>query len=197
MNAHGRILARVGLPALLFVVAGAGTLLLIQRVRRNQGKVVPPHVGVLDNTPGLAEGEVVRLPRLPSLRNQYVELNSVKQKYLLCAFISTECATCAEDSPFWKDLIKETSASVAFYVISVDDDQSRVEKYARAYEFDDLPVLFDPEQQALTTFNIRFVPQYILLTPEGRVLARWNGVRRYNPKQTKAIDNLQGLRGRI
>lgn len=86
-------------------------------------------------------------------------------------------------------MIKETAASVAFYVISVDDDQSRVEKYARAYEFDDLPVLFDLQRQALTTFNIRFVPQYILLTPEGRVLARWNGVRRYALNKLKPSIN--------
>jgi hypothetical protein len=197
MNAPGRILRRVGLPALLFVLAGAGTLLLIQRTRRYQANAVPLHVEALDNTPGLAEGELVSWPRLPNLSNQYVELNSVKQKYLLFAFISAECAHCAQDQPFWKDLIKETAPSVAFYVISIDDDQSKVEKYARAYQFDDLPVLFDPEHKALATFNIRFVPEYILLTPEGKVLGRWNGLRRYDPKQTKAIDRLEGLRGRI
>jgi len=197
MNASGRKLIRVGLPVLLFIVAVAGTLWLIQRGRRNQATAAPFHVDAGDNTPGLTEGELVNLPSLPSLHNQEVELKSVKQKYLLCAFISAQCANCAQDQPFWKDLMKETAANADFYVISIDDNQSAVEKYARAYEFDDLPVLFDPAHQALTTFNIRFVPQYILLTPDGRVVARWNGLRRYDPKQTKAIDKLEGLRGRI
>lgn len=198
MNTLGRKLIRSGLPMLFFVLAAAGTFLLSQRARPNQAQTAPSlNVEALDSIPGVAEGQVVRLPRLPSLRNESVELNAVKQKYLLCAFISSECATCAEDQRFWKDVSKETAASVDFHVISIDVDKSMIERYAKAYQFDDLSVLFDPDRQALTTFNIRFVPQYILLTPEGKVVSRWNGLRRYDPKQTTAIDSLPGLRPRI
>jgi thioredoxin-related protein len=184
-------------PVLLFVIATSATFLLIQRWRRNEAKVAAPNIGSTEKTPGLAEGDLVNLPRLPSLHSDYVELNSVKEKYLLCVFISTACASCAQDHEFWKDLKTEAGDDVAFYVVSIDGERSTVEKYVKAYEFEDLSVLFDPQRQALVRFNIRFVPQYVLLTQSGKVLARWNGLRRYDPKQTKAIDKLEGFRERI
>ena len=127
MIGPGRIWVRLGVPVLLFALAFAVTLLLIQRWKRNEAKV-PPNAGSTDNIPGLAAGDSVNLPKLPSLRNDYVELNSVKQKYLLCVFLSAECASCAQDHEFWVDLKKETGENVAVYVIAMDVDQSTVEK---------------------------------------------------------------------
>jgi hypothetical protein len=86
---------------------------------------------------------------------------------------------------------------VGFYLISIDVDQAKVQGFAKAYEFADLPVLFDPQRQALTAFKIHFVPQYVLLTSSGKVMRRWNGVRRYDPNRQAATDNLDGLRERI
>lgn len=132
------------------------------------------------------------------LQNDYVDLGNVEQKYLLCVFISTDCGGCAQDEPFWKALRKEISEKqVAFYVISLDVDSSKVDNFAKAYDFNDLPVLFDPQRQALAAFKIHFVPQYVLLTPSGRVMGRWNGVRRYDPKQSSATDKLKGLLDRV
>jgi len=57
--------------------------------------------------------------------------------------------------------------------------------------------LFDPQREALVAFKIHLVPQYILLTPEGRIVASWKGLRRYDPKQQNAMDKLDGLRDRL
>lgn len=189
---------QVCLLAALFVVAATITILAIRRWRTTDTKAISQLQGSPDDIPGLAEGDLVSLPRLPGLKNDYVDLNTVKGKYILCAFISSECVGCVQDEPFWKDLRKEISdKNVAFYLISIDTDQSRVESLVNAYELQDFPVLFDPQKQAATAFKIKFVPEYVLLTPGGRVVARWNGVRRYEPKKQNATDKLKGLLERI
>ena len=42
-------------------------------------------------------------------------------------------------------------------------------------------------------FKISFVPQYVLLTSDGYVMDRWNGIQRFDPKRSNAIDKLNGL----
>jgi len=180
--------------ATLFLVATTLTLLAIQKWRSKQTNATSPPTGSMANIPGLAEGDTVNFAELPTLQNEYVDLKTVKNNYILCAFISTECEGCAQDVQFWKELKKEIDPrNVAFYVVSVDVDQSRVQRFATAHEFEDLPVLFDPNRQALTAFKIQFVPQYVLLMPSGKVIARWNGIRRYDPEHESATDKLEGL----
>lgn len=173
-------------------------MFMVQRWTRKQSAPVAQQGGSLEDIPGLGEGESVKLPRLPTLESGEVDLSKIGQKYLLCVFISTECAGCSQDEPFWKALRNEISEKqVAFYVIAVDADQGKVENFAQAYEFKDMPVLFDPQRQAIEAFRISFVPQYVLLEKEGRVLGRWNGIQRFNPKQSPAIDKLKGLGERL
>jgi hypothetical protein len=84
----------------------------------------------------------------------------------------------------WRDLSAEaTRRNVSFYLISTDESQGRVQKFAMAYSFDDLPVLLGQQNTVLHTFKIQFVPQYLLMTRDGRVVERWNGVTNYDAKQ--------------
>ena len=186
---------QVCLLAALFAIAVVTTIFFVQRWRKTETTVATTQQGSLDEIPGLAGGDVVQLPKLPTLKNDYVDLSTLEQKYLLCAFISSDCEGCSQDERFWKDLVNEISdKNVKFYVISVDRDQARVETFAKTYEFDNLPVLFDPQRQALDAFKIKFVPQYVLVTSSGKVITRWNGIRRYDPNHQKATEKLDGLR---
>jgi len=189
---------RISLVLTLFAIAAVATMLGIQRWRGAETKGVSQFGRSLDDIPGLSEGEQVSLPTLPSLQNDYVNLNTVKQKYIVCALVWTECSGCKEDQPFWKELDKELHEnSVAFYLIFLDNDQSRVESYLNAHDLKDLPVLCDQRGQAITSFRVQLVPQYVSVTPSGRVMGRWNGIRRYDPKKQNAMDNLKGLRERV
>jgi peroxiredoxin len=173
-------------------------MFMVQRWTSKESTPVAQHGGSLEDIPGLNEGESVKLPKLPGLESGDVDLGKTDQKYLLCVFISTECVGCSQDTPFWKALRNEISEKqVAFYVIAVDADQGKVENFTQAYEFKDLPVLFDPQRQAIEAFRITFVPQYVLLEKEGRVLGRWNGIQRFDPKQESAMGKLKGLGERL
>ena len=183
------------LLAALFIVAAGTTIFVIQKWRKTENTMTPTRQGSADEIPGLATGDVVKLPKLPTLKNDYVDLSTPEKQYLLCAFISTDCEGCSQDERFWKDLRNEiTDKGVRFYVISIDRDQAKVQTFARTYEFEDLPVLFDPQREALAAFKIQFVPQYVLLTTGGKVVTRWNGIRRYEPGRQNATEKLDGLR---
>lgn len=186
---------QVCLLAAMFIIAAGITMFIVQRWRKTENAAATPRQGSLDEIPGLVAGDVVKLPKLPTLKNDLVDLSAPEKQYLLCAFISTDCEGCSQDERFWKDLSNEISdKDVKFYVISVDRDQAKVQTFAKTYEFQDLPVLFDPQREALGAFKIQFVPQYVLLTSSGKVVTRWNGIRRYKPGGQSATEKLDGLR---
>jgi len=173
-------------------------MFIVQRWTRKQNAPVAQHRSSLEDIAGLSEGESVKLPTLPALESGEVDLSKTNENYLLCVFISTECAGCSQDEPFWKALRSEISEKqVAFYVIAVDADQGKVANFAQAFEFKDLPVLFDPQRRAIEAFRITFVPQYVLLEKEGRVLGRWNGIQRFDPRQSTPMGKLKGLNERL
>ncbi|HEX8070159.1 MAG TPA: hypothetical protein VF546_09430 [Pyrinomonadaceae bacterium] len=136
---------------------------------------------------GVVPGETVPLPELPALDGTSVALGKLDGDYLLCGFISDKCYNCAQDSEFWRDL-KGAAAQrrIAFYLINVASssaDPSSSRQFAAAMGFSDLPVLYDPRNEALNIFRVGATPQYVLLSTGGRVLARWDGVRHYDRRR--------------
>jgi peroxiredoxin len=133
------------------------------------------------NVDGLKIGETVDLPDLSTLDGKNFSLKQTPDDYLLCAVFTTQCPGCARDSEMWKDLNATAEKwRVPFYLISADDDSARVQRFAKAYGFEDLHVLFDPNKRILRALKITFVPQYLLFTRSGKVVRRWNGVQNYD-----------------
>lgn len=133
------------------------------------------------NVDGLKVGETVDLPDLSTLGGKNISLKQGSDDYLLCAIFTTECSGCARDSEMWRDLSAAAEKRrVPFYLISADADAARIERFAKAYGFEDLPVLFDPNRRIAPTLKITFVPQYLLFTRSGKVVSRWNGVQKYD-----------------
>ncbi|SRR6266567_4881029 len=186
---------RFSVLAALFVVSLAATMFAIHKWRGRRSPAPNTHEGSLENIPGLAVGDTVKLPTLPTLENKATDLSAREQTYLLLAFFSTKCEGCSLDQPFWKDLRKEIAGqSVAFFIVAIDVDQAAIQRYASSYDFADLPVLFDPQKSALAGFRIQFVPQYVLFSTDGKVIHRWTGIRRYEPGRGTAVDKLPGFR---
>lgn len=145
------------------------------------------------DVPGVSPGETVVLPELRDIDGKPFSISEVKDDYLLCVVFTTACPGCARDSEMWADINSEAAKHhVGLYIMSSDDDGPRVQRFARAYGFADLKVLYDPNRQLARALKISFVPQYILMTSRGRVIARWNGVQNYDshkPDKSK-IDKL-------
>lgn len=167
MKNFTQILTRAALLAIGFGM----TFMAIQSVTQTSLE----HKG--SSGPELYEGDVVDLPALPRLTGGMVDLKSLNQQYLICAVFSVSCPGCSMDSEFWADLKNACDEkNIAFNLISVDSDQARVEKFARAYGVETLPILHEQDDRAKTAFKLSIVPQYLLLSSGGKVIARWDGV---------------------
>lgn len=170
------------LPVVLFGLGCALTLFLMQKSpakeKSSAGKRERP------SAPGLAVGEAVAMPEVASLDGGRAVTVEAGGKGSVCVLVSVECANCSIEAEFWRDLHRESAdRGIGFYIISVDSDQSRVAKFVQAYGVEQLPVYFDPNASAIRTFKVAVVPQYLLIGAGGRILGRWDGVRRYRGKQ--------------
>jgi len=174
----------------LFVAAFGLVFFIIQRIRTEKQTVSTQDdkSGVV----GLSRGEVVTLPELSRLGGGTVSLSSLREKHLLVGFFSASCSACSKDSRFWRSLHEEaTRRHVAFYLIAIDGGPEEVEKFAKAYEFDDIPVLVDKTGAVAKTFKVSNVPMYLLLTSDGHVRERWIGLSHTNVDDQRAKEPAQ------
>lgn len=173
----------------LFVAAFGVVLFILQRNRTDEQTTWAQDKSALT---GLSRGEVVTLPELSRLDGSTVALGSLREKHLLVGLISTSCSACSKESKFWRSLHEEaTRRNVAFYLIALDREQENVEKFAKAYGLDDLPVLIDGTGRVAKTFEVSNVPQYVLLTSGGQVRERWTGLSHTNTDDQRAKEPAQ------
>ncbi|HEX8709357.1 MAG TPA: TlpA disulfide reductase family protein [Pyrinomonadaceae bacterium] len=170
----------------LFVVAAGLTFLAIRVLKPKPAASDSPQT-ITESLPGVSEGERVNLPELPGLTGESISLKGLRERYLLLAVFSTSCPKCAEDAGLWKDMLNEAQRKkVAFFAVSIDTDKERVKRFAQAHEFDTLPLLYDPQNQAKKALKSEFVPQYLLLTSDGLVIGRWDGVSFADTQEKRA-----------
>jgi peroxiredoxin len=173
----------------LLVAAFGLVLFFLQRNRTDEQTTWTKDKSALT---GLSRGEVVTLPELSRLGGGPVALGSLREKHLLVGLISTSCSACSKESKFWRSLHEEaTRRNVAFYLIALDREQENVEKFAKAYGVDDLPVLIDRTGRVAKTFEVSNVPQYVLLTSGGQVRERWTGLSHTNMDEQRAKEPAQ------
>ena len=178
MNTILKIFASI----IVFALASGATYFIVRK--RN---VVQPVNSVkrqqdtIEGVSGLSEGETVTLPTLTTLKGETVSLNNLKEERLLCVFISSQCSGCVRNLELWKDLSREsTRRGTAFYLVAVADEPSELERFISAYQLQELPLLYDPNQKVGAQLKVGFVPQYVLFTRSGQVVHRWDGIRPYD-----------------
>ena len=172
----------------IFLVA-AGAVYFSFSPRRPEA----PQQQSTDKLPGVAglnEGDVVNLPTLSTLDGQSVPLGQLKEKRMLCVFFSPACSGCAKDVELWRDLKDESAKrGAAFFIIDVGSDNEALKKLVAAYKLEALPVLFDPNHRIGPALKINFVPSYLLFASDGRLLHRWDGIRKY--ERAKGAEQLE------
>lgn len=178
----------------LFISAAAITTVAVRRWRKPDAKAALKTLEARNAIPGVAEGEVVGLPKVNDLNGDPLDLGGSKDRHHLFAFISTQCPSCIEDRLLWNELSQELiGKNVDLRIISVDRDRSEIQRFVEAHELKNLSILYDPHGEILSTFKIKILPQYVLVTSQGVVLRRWNGIQRYDPSVSSAIEKLDRL----
>jgi peroxiredoxin len=173
---------KIFVSIIAFAVASGATYLVVRKRNVVQPvNLVKRQQDTIEGVNGLSEGESVTLPTLITLGGETVNLGNLKEERLLCVFISSQCSGCVRNLELWRDLSREsTRHGTAFYLVDIADERSELEQFISAYQLQELPLLYDPNQKVGAQLKVRFLPQYVLFTRSGQVVHRWDGIRSYD-----------------
>jgi peroxiredoxin len=173
---------KIFVSVIAFAVASGATYLVVRKRNVVQPvNLVKRQQDTIEGVNGLSEGESVTLPTLITLGGETVNLGNLKEERLLCVFISSQCSGCVRNLELWRDLSREsTRHGTAFYLVDIADERSELEQFISAYQLQELPLLYDPNQKVGAQLKVRFLPQYVLFTRSGQVVHRWDGIRAYD-----------------
>ncbi len=173
------------LPAAVFVIAAGLTYLGVTHWPSPQSKTeTNDTIAEID---GLNVGEVIQLSELTTRDGKSIALNSMAMDRSLLVFFAPACPGCAVDAALWKSLNDESKRRGAgFYLIDVGQDRDARDKFVVAHDLANLPVLFDDNRKIGQMLKVHIVPQYLLVSNNGKVLHRWDGVRRFDQTPTSA-----------
>lgn len=124
---------------------------------------------IIDNIP-----ETKLDPVLNDINGKSVALSSLRGKYVLLAFWSTESRDCITENLQLKEFYRTYNRKgFEIYQISVDADEA---KWKSAVKFDELPWINvreeDPlRQKNVLLFNVKSVPANFLFDPQGNIIA--------------------------
>lgn len=167
------------LPVVVFVLAASLTYVGVTHWPNRQQQT-KKHNDTIEGIDGLNEGEVVALPELKTLNGEPAALAGVKTEKFLFVFFTPACPGCSLDAPLWRSLKAEADKrNTAFYLIDAGGDRAALDKFIAAYDLAALPILVSEGRSVAQTLKVNIVPQYLLIAKGGKVLHRWDGVRRY------------------
>jgi len=108
---------------------------------------------------------------LPSLEGRRVSLSDYRGKKLVIAYWASWCGPCLMEMPslggFYRSYHKPDSGFEVL-AISIDEDRSRAESYARAERLP-FPVLLDPDSRAADAYLVGAIPALFVVETNGRV----------------------------
>jgi peroxiredoxin len=170
---------RTALLAVIFVMAAALTYLGVTHWPKPEPQTTNPD-HTIAGIDGLVEGEVISFPALRTLKGEPAPLNTVATEKFLFVFFTPSCAGCSLDAALWRSLNEESAKrSTAVYLIDVGHDRTALQKFVEAYDLESLPVLISEGRSVGQVLKVNIVPLYLLVAKGGKVLHRWDGVRRY------------------
>ena len=129
--------------------------------------------------------------KLQTLDGKTVNFGSLKGKVVFLNIWATWCAPCVAEMPNIQKLYdKVGSDKIAFVMLSVDEGGvEKVKKFIDKKGFT-FPV-YMPASQIPQEFYSNAIPTTFIISPEGKIVAKQEGMADYNNKEV--IDFLQGM----
>ena len=121
--------------------------------------------------PAALQGKQAPEFSLPSLEGRQVSRSDYQGKKLVIAYWASWCGPCRMEMPslvgFYRAFHKPDS-EFELLAISIDEDRSRAESYARAERLP-FPVLLDPDSRAADAYSVGAIPALFVVEQDGRV----------------------------
>ena len=143
-------------------------------------------------TPNEVEEEVIASYdfELKSMDGEIVSFSSFQDKVVFLNFWATWCPPCIAEMPDIHNLYENTSDSVSFVMISLDQDHQKAKDFIKNKEFD-FPVYF-LNSSLPKTYNTSSIPTTYVISKEGKIKVENHGMAKYNSKKfRKLLSELQ------
>jgi thiol-disulfide isomerase/thioredoxin len=105
-----------------------------------------------------------------------IKLSDFKGKWVFVNFWATWCAPCRDEMPSMEMLNRRFGKDLVMMAVSVDDDQAQIARFF-GDEKPSFTVLWDREKKFTTVYGSRKFPESYLISPEGRIAAKFTGPR--------------------
>ncbi|MFY9589832.1 TlpA family protein disulfide reductase [Rickettsia endosymbiont of Halotydeus destructor] len=121
-------------------------------------------------------------------KNPY-SLVQFEEKTILLVFWATWCGACTKEMPDL-DILQNDFRKLPFAVIPVSQDDQGIEvikKYYKDYQISYLPIYHDYKNQLFKAFSIVGIPTSILISPEGKKIAKFVGNTNWHDEEIRKI----------
>jgi len=127
-----------------------------------------------DPNQAAAAKEMAPLFTVQSLEGKEIRLEDYRGKVVLLYFWATWCRPCVHKLPNMKKFYEEMRKFDQFEMIglSMDESEGRLIQLIRQYDLTWPQARIGTKSQIATDYKIAGAPQYILIGPEGEILAR-------------------------
>jgi peroxiredoxin len=151
----------------------------------------------IQKTKATQAGQTARWTVLPTDQNRSLQLADYKGKYVLLDFWASWCGPCIQNLPAVKELYTSYGTRQFDIVgISLDDDKTR---WTDAIKKHNLPWaqvsdLKGWNNAVAALYDIHAIPQYILVGPDGKILANSNEIAPIKQQLEKAMKQTATLK---
>jgi thiol-disulfide isomerase/thioredoxin len=108
-----------------------------------------------------------------------VSLASLKGRWVFVNFWATWCPPCREEMPSMEFMARKFGKDMAIVAVTVDEDWNEVKRFFGP-EKPSFRVLWDPRKQVTRQYGTEKFPESFLVSPDGRVVAKFVGPRDWN-----------------
>lgn len=132
-------------------------------------------VAACDSPVGLKKGKIAPDFRIPDLRDQAIQLSSLKGKVVLIHFWTDFCKSCRAEFPKIEEFYSSLK-SKDFELLAINVGQSKATSLEFQKEFSaSFPMLADTRGLTKDLYQIEAFPTNYFINPEGKIIRRITG----------------------
>lgn len=109
----------------------------------------------------------------PTLGKDSIRFSALQGRYLLINFYQSDCLACLLEMDIMKKLYEEHEREVFLLSISLDEDFKTFRQFVRSNDYQWNMAHFGYQFELLDYFDVRTLPRFMLVGPDGTLLRRY------------------------